>query len=322
MNSPPLASVIVLNYNGKHFLETCLTSLQKQTYPNLEVILVDNASTDGSIEYVKEHFATIEVIENKKNQGFAKGNNIGVEVAKGEYVLTLNNDTRADPSWVEELVKTAESDFSIGMCASKMLFMDRSDTINSAGINISRSGACWDRGLYAPSSSYTEPDEVFGPCAGAALYRRKMLDEVGLFDEDFFIYMEDVDLAFRGRLAGWRCVYVPSAIVYHHHGGFGGIDSDFTIYYGNRNIVWNAFKNFPTGILITSLPWIVGRNLVVIPYYTVRGHGKVIIKSKIDAVKGLPKILKKRKVQKKIVDVPNKIERFIKTWSSVKKPKE
>lgn len=313
MNSLPLASVIVLNYNGKHFLEICLASLQEQTYPNFEVILVDNGSTDGSVEYVKEHFPSVQVIENPENYGFAKGNNIGMEAAKGEYTLTLNNDTRADPPWIAELVKTAESDPSIGMCASKMLFMDRPDTINSAGINVSRSGACWDRGLYEPASHYAEPDEVFGPCAGAALYRREMLDEVGLFDEDFFAFMEDVDLAFRGRMAGWKCMYVPTAKVYHVRGGTGGFKSDFSIYHGNRNIVWNAFKNFPLGLLLTSLPWIIGRNLAVIPYYVIRGHGKTIIISKVDALAGLPKMLKKRKKIRRSSDIAE----FVKTWADI-----
>lgn len=311
--SNPKAHVVIVNYNGKHFLETCLFSLEQQTYPNFEVVLVDNASTDGSVEYVKEHFPSVHIIENQENYGFAKGNNIGIETVKGEYILTLNNDTRADPSWIEELVKTAESEPSIGMCASKMLFMDRPDTINSTGINISRSGACWDRGLEEPASRYTDPEDVFGPCAGAALYRSKMLDEVGLFDEDFFGYMEDVDLAFRGRLSGWRCIYVPASTVYHVRGGTGGFESDFSIYHGNRNIVWNAVKNFPTGLLSTSLPWIIGRSLAVIPYYALKGHGRAAIQSKVDAIRGIPRMLKKRKSIKRTAN----IKRFIKTWADI-----
>lgn len=314
----PKVSVVVVNYNGKNYLDACLSSLDNQTYPNFEIILVDNASADGSVEYVEEHFPSARIIENPENYGFAKANNIGIGAAKGEYLAILNNDTRADSQWLSELVKAAENEKNVGMCASKMLFMKHPDRIDSVGIDISRSGAVWDRGQFESATKYVEKSEMFGPCAGAALYRKKMLDEIGLFDEDFFIYMEDADLAFRGRLAGWKCIYVPSAIVFHHHGGFGGIDSDFTIYYGNRNIVWNAFKNFPTRLLITSLPWIVGRNLAVIPYYAVKGHGKAIIKAKIDAVKGLPKILRKRKEQRKLIKEP---EILIKTWSSVNKKK-
>lgn len=315
----PKVSVVVVNYNGKKYLGVCLSSLDNQTYPNFEIILVDNASADGSVEYVEEHFPSTRIIENPENYGFAKANNIGIEAAKGEFIATLNNDTRADSQWLSELVKAAENEKNVGMCASKMLFMKHPDRIDSVGIDISRSGAVWDRGQFESAAKYVEKSEMFGPCAGAALYRKKMLDEIGLFDEDFFIYMEDADLAFRGRLAGWKCIYVPSAIVFHHHGGFGGIDSDFTIYYGNRNIVWNAFKNFPTRLLITSLPWIVGRNLAVIPYYAVKGHGKAIIKAKIDAVKGLPKILRKRKEQRKLIK-EHEIG-LVKTWSSVNKKK-
>lgn len=312
MSNPP-TSVVIVNYNGKKYLDTCLSSLEQQTHSHFEVIFVDNASTDGSVEYVKEHFPPVHVIENSENYGFAKGNNIGIEAAKGKYVATLNNDTRADPAWIEELTKAMETDDTLGMCASKMLFMDRPDTINSTGINVSRSGACWDRGLEETDARYTKSDEVFGPCAGAALYRREMLDEVGLFDEDFFGYMEDVDLAFRGRLAGWGCIYVPTAKVYHVRGGTGGFESDLTIYYGNRNVIWNVVKNFPTGLLLTSLPWIIGRNLAVISYYAFKGHGRAALKSKVDAVFGIPRMLKKRKGIKRTAD----IKRFIKTWAEI-----
>ena len=166
--------------------------------------------------------------------------------------------------------------------------------------------------------STTCAEEVFGPCAGAALYRKEMLEEIGLFDEDFFLYMEDVDLAFRGRLAGWKCIYVPEAKVYHHHGGTAGFGSDLSVYYGNRNIVWYAIKDFPTRLLITSLPFILARNLAVIPYYALRGQGRVILKSKLDALKGVPRMLRKRRecVRRALT---HEIDRFVKTWSSMKR---
>lgn len=290
-----LVSVIIVNYNGRVYLKNCISSLLLQSYPAIEVILVDNGSKDGSIEYVKKEFPSIRIIENNENFGFAKGNNIGIKAAKGDLIATLNNDTEVTPGWLKELVAVMNSDENIGMCASKMLFMRNPEFLNSTGICISRSGTCWDRGIFERDvGQYDSMEEVFGPCAGAALYRRNMLQEIGLFDEDFCAYMEDTDLAFRGRLAGWKCIYVPKAVVYHIHGGTAGFESDYTIYYGNRNVLWNPIKNFPFLLLISSLPWIIGRNIGVIPYYILKGHGNAVLRSKIDAIKGIPKMLAKR----------------------------
>ncbi len=310
-----LISVIVLNYNGKGFLNSCLSSLASQTYSDFEVIVVDNGSRDGSPEYVKENYPWVRLAKNDENLGFAGGTNVGIRAAKGEFVITLNNDSRADSRFIEELIKPM-ADPEVGVCAAKMLFPD--GRINSAGICISRSGAAWDRGMFEPDrGQYEFVEEVFGACAGAALYRREMLDEIGLFDEDFFLYLEDVDLAFRARLAGWKCLYVPGARVIHHHGGTAGVGSDLAVYYGNRNIVWYPIKDFPFRLLITSLPFIVARNLAVIPYYALRGQGGVILKSKLDALKGVVKMMEKRKDVVRRADY-SQINRFVEIWGRMK----
>ena len=313
-----MISVVITNYNGRRYLPDCLSSLELQTYRDFETILVDNASTDGSVEFVEENYPMVRIIRNRENLGFAGGTNAGIRAARGEYILTLNNDTRADPGFVEHLRKAMGADPAVGMCAAKMLFPDGS--INSTGICISRSGAAWDRGMYEPDrGQYDHLEEVFGPCAGAALYRREMLDEVGLFDEDFFLYMEDVDLAFRARLAGWSCRYVPEAKVYHHHGGTAGVGTDLAVYYGNRNVVWYVVKNFPSRLLVTSIPWILGRNLAVVPYYAIKGRGLAIVRSKIDAVRGIPRMLRKRStILRNIPD--SDIKRFTQTWSNIGRP--
>jgi GT2 family glycosyltransferase len=311
-----LISVIVLNYNGKGFLDGCLSSLASQTYSDFEVIVVDNGSRDGSPEYVKENYPWVRLAKNDENLGFAGGTNVGIRAAKGEFVITLNNDSRADSRFIEELIKPM-ADPEVGVCAAKMLFPD--GRINSAGICISRSGAAWDRGMFEPDrGQYEFVEEVFGACAGAALYRREMLDEIGLFDEDFFLYLEDVDLAFRARLAGWKCLYVPGARVIHHHGGTAGVGSDLAVYYGNRNIVWYPIKDFPFRLLITSLPFIVARNLAVIPYYALRGQGGVILKSKLDALKGVVKMMEKRKDVVRRADY-SQINRFVEIWGGIKR---
>jgi hypothetical protein len=305
-------SVVVLNFNGKHYLDRCLSSLRDQTYGDLEVIVVDNSSSDGSVDYLRERFPWVRVVTNEANLGFAGGTNRGILQARGEYILTLNNDTWADRSFVERLAKPMTADGAVGMCASKMLFPD--GRINSTGICLSRSGAAWDRGMFEEDrGQYDLEVDIFGPCAGAALYRKEMLVEIGPFDEDFFMFMEDVDLAFRGRLAGWKCLYVPEARVYHIHGGTAGPGSDLSVYYGNRNIIWYVLKDFPRKLLVTSLPWIIGRNLAAIPYYSVNGKCSTILRSKIDALKLVPKFMRKRRqVVRREFDY--NILRYIKTW--------
>ena len=311
-----LISVIVLNYNGRGFLDGCLTSLASQTYSDFEVIVVDNGSRDGSPDYIEENYPWVRLAKNDENLGFAGGTNVGIRAAKGEFIITLNNDSRADSRFIEELIKPM-ADPEVGVCAAKMLFPD--GRINSAGICISRSGAAWDRGMFEPDrGQYEFVEEVFGACAGAALYRREMLDEIGLFDEDFFLYLEDVDLAFRARLAGWKCLYVPGARVIHHHGGTAGVGLDLAVYYGNRNIVWYPIKDFPFRLLITSLPFIVARNLAVIPYYALRGQGGVILKSKLDALKGVVKMMEKRKDVVRRADY-SQINRFVEIWGGIKR---
>lgn len=314
----PLISVVIVNFNGLRFLKPCLSSLASQSYKNFEIILVDNHSSDGSAGYIREHFPDSTLIETGKNLGFAGGTNTGIRASRGDFILTLNNDTVTDPSFIENLARPMASDSRLGMCAAKMLFPD--GRINSTGVCISRSSAAWDRGIFEQDSGqYNTEEEVFGPCAGAALYRREMLDEIGLFDEDFFIYMEDVDLAFRARLAGWKCRYVPSAMVTHCMGGTTGINSDLSVFYGNRNLLWYAIKNFPVRTLLISLPWIIGRNCADIPYYLSKGKGRVILRAKASAIGGIARMRRKRKnTMRKVPE--EEIRKWIHVWMHIHRP--
>ncbi len=308
----PLISVVIVNYNGKKYLGDCLDSLFCEKTPSFEVILIDNASRDGSVEWVRQNFPAVKIVIQKSNLGFAQGTNAGIREAAGSFIFTLNNDTRVTPGCMDELLKPMVQDPLVGMCASKMLLLD--GRINSTGICISRSGAAWDRGIFEEDhGQYDHKEEVFGACAGAALYRKTMLDQIGLFDEDFFLFMEDVDLAFRAQLAGWKCIYVPDARIIHKHGGTAGVNSDLSVYYGNRNVVWTVFKNFPVTVLLTSLPWIIGRNIGVIPYYALRGQALVILRAKFDAVKGLRSVIRKRAGTKNKAG-DREIARWIRTW--------
>ena len=311
----PLVSVVVVNFNGKKFLNACLDALLRQTFRDFEVILVDNGSTDGSAELIRDRYPSVILVSTGSNFGFAGGSNAGIRAARGQFIVTLNNDTVADPRLLEEIIKPVLEDPAIGMCAAKMVFFN--GRINSTALCLSRSGAAWNRGEgEVDHGQWDNPEEVFGPCAGAALYRRSMLNEIGLFDEDFFLYMEDADLAFRGRLAGWRCRYVPAARVVHIHGGTAGTKSDIAIFYGNRNIVWFVVKDFPLRTLILSTPWIFGRNCATILYYLFQGKSTIIIRAKLSMIKGLAAMIRKRHaiVQRKPA---SDIERWIGFWSRV-----
>jgi GT2 family glycosyltransferase len=315
----PLVSVVVVNYNGRQFLEDCFRSLTHQTHNNFEIILVDNGSKDDSISFMKEHYPEVRIVQLSSNTGFAGGTNAGIKEAKGEFILTLNNDTCTFSDFIEKISQPMIGEPAVGMCASKMISPDKK--INSTGICISRSGAAWDRGGFErDTGQYDHEEEVFGPCAGAALYRKTMLDEIGLFDEDFFLYMEDVDLAFRAQLSGWRCMYVPKARVIHVHGGTSNPGSDTSVYFGNRNLLWYIVKNFPNRTLLIFSLWIIGRNIAVIPYYFLKSQGRTILKAKVDSLKGLPGIIKKRSKIKKTVPV-EEIEKWIQVWSKAKLPK-
>lgn len=307
-----MISVVVVNFNGKRFLDDCLSSLADQTYRDYEVIVVDNASKDGSVEHVRARFPWAIVVRNERNLGSTGGNNSGIREARGEFIATLNNDTRVEKDFLELMIGPM-SDENVGMCGSKMIFPD--GRINSTGLCISRSGASWDRGAFEEDlGQYDQQEEILGPCAGAALYRKKMLDEIGLFDEDFFIFMEDMDLTLRAQYAGWRCIYVPRAVAHHLHGATAGVGSDIAIYYGNRNIMWLPFKNFPLRFLITSLPWIVGRNIMVLPYYALKDKGLVALKAKWDGLRGLPGMIRKRKtILRKVPD--GQVSRYINMWA-------
>ena len=203
----PTTTVIIPNWNGQHLLAPCLLALAAQTNQDREVVLVDNGSQDGSVEWVRSRFPTVRLLAQERNLGFAAAINQGILASNSRYVVTLNNDTEPEPNWLAALVSAAENDPTVGMCASKMLFADRPGIINSTGICLDRAGIAWDRRGGEPDDGREiEPVEVFGPCGGAALYRRAMLDQIGLFDEDFFAYLEDVDLAWRaGKQDGAAC---------------------------------------------------------------------------------------------------------------------
>ena len=259
--------VVIVNWNGRKYLAPCLDALACQTFTDFQVWLVDNGSMDGSVDFLRTHYPHIHLICNAENRGFAAANNQAIRAGNSRYVATLNNDTTVDPGWLEALTRVLDENPHAGMTASLMLFADRPEIINSAGIGVDRVGIAWDLRGGEPVSSYnTHPVPVFGACAGAALYRRAMLDEIGLFDEDFFAYLEDVDLAWRAQWAGWQALSVPQARVLHHHSATAGEGSPFKNRLLGRNKVWLIAKNYPAPQVWLYLPLIVGYDVAAVIY--------------------------------------------------------
>ena len=306
----PLVSIIILNWNGLEHLETCLPSVLGQTYKNVEVIVVDNGSTDGSIEYVKENYRTVKLVCNLTNVGFAEGNNVGIRASAGEYVVVLNNDTEVDENWISAFVKVAEEHPDAGMLACKILsYYDRKQ-IDCVGHLIYPDGLSRGRGRgETDEGQYDKIEEVAFPSGCAALYRREMLEQIGLFDKDFFIYVEDSDLGIRGRLAGWKCLYVPDAVVYHKYSATMGGYSPKKAIMIERNRIWFVVKNLPPTMVISSFYYAFLRYLFQ-TYDVAFGSGaarkfvsegskwtvvSVLFKAYWSAFVGMPQMLKKRR---------------------------
>ena len=253
------ASVIIVNWNGLAHLQRCCAALDAQSLPAYEIVIVDNGSTDGSVAWLSEAYPHVRTIANPTNLGFAEANNIGIAASSGEYVVLLNNDAFPEPQWLTALLAIAEREPDVGMVASQVRLLAAPGTIDSAGIEVDTLGMAWNRHYGLPAEEEpAAPLEVFGPSASAALYRRNMLSEIGLFDARYFAYYEDVDLAWRARRAGWRCLYAPEARVYHVHSATGGKLSGFKAYYLGLNKWRTLFKHYPFRQMAGWLPLLLG----------------------------------------------------------------
>ena len=229
-----------------------------------------------------------------RNLGFAAGNNLGIRAARGEFIATLNNDTEVELDYLERLSAPVR-EVCVGICAPLMLEFQRRDRIDSAGIAIDRAGFAWNLQAGKTADLATAERRVFGACAGAALYRRAMLDEIGLFDEDYFGFYEDADLAWRAQLAGWKCVLVPSARVYHVHGASFRQGSAQKLYLLARNRWWTTLKDYPMPSLALNLPLILAADLLALLSGLARYHSLAPLRGRVDALRGLRSTLAKRR---------------------------
>ncbi len=241
-----MLSVIIPNWNGAQHLPACLESLRAQTWREFETLVVDNASQDDSLA-VLARYPEVRTLALKRNTGFTGACNTGFRAARGEIQILLNNDTAVAPDWLAQLAATFARHPEVGLVASKMLLFDRRDTFHTAGDYLTPDGMAHNRGVWQrDEGQFDHPAYVFSACGGSSAYRRSMLAEIGLLDDDFFFSFEDVDLAWRAQLAGWKCLYQPRAVVYHKLKASGG--GTVASFYDARNRLYTLFKNYPADL--------------------------------------------------------------------------
>ena len=312
----PLISVIVVNWNRSALLRACLQSLERQVGVRLEVIVVDNGSEDGSADMVAREFSGFtRLIRNADNRGFCAANNQGIHTARGAFVALLNNDAEAEPGWLSALMRAFDAAPDIGMAASKIVTYEDPGRIDKAGHLIYPDGQNRGRGTGEPDDGrYDRSEEVLWPDGCAAMYRKQMLDQIGGFDEDFFAYGDDAELGLRARIAGWRCLYMPDAVVRHHRGSTLGLASSRRVVLIERNRVLLALKHFPWSLLWLNGFYYAAR-LAHGAWSSTQGsgetahfkgmHGKLrlagaLLRGDLQALRLAPRILRKRREMRKL----------------------
>ncbi len=305
-------NIIIVNYNGNGLVKGCLKALEGQSFKDFKVIIVDNNSIDNSPYEIqtflrKSPLASVaKLIPLDRNFGFSGGNVQGLKYTNNsEYIALLNNDTEPGKNWLEHLVNAMDSKPLVGICASKLIVYG-TNLIDSAGDGFSTSLKGFKRGEGENATLYNKREYVFGACAGAALYRQKMMDEVGFLDEDFFLIHEDTDLNLRAKLYGWKVLYVPEAIVFHKVSSSIGNMGDTSDYYNLRNSEFVRIKNIPFFLFLRYLPiFFLGMVYEFFHFVVKRRKTILYFKAKIDAVKMLPIMLKKRRSNMKAKRISN-----------------
>ncbi|MCI9064515.1 MAG: glycosyltransferase family 2 protein [Lachnospiraceae bacterium] len=266
------STIIIPNYNGMAYLENCLASLRGEP---ARVIVVDNGSTDGSRELVQEKFPKVRLISLDRNYGFCRAVNRGMEASETTYVILLNNDTEAQPGFVKALEKAMDGDERVFSGAARMVRMDAPSRIDDAGDYYCALGWAFAAGRDKPAENYDAPREIFSACGGACIYRRRILQKIGMLDENHFAYLEDVDLGYRARLYGFRNLYVPGAVV--RHAGSASSGSRYNAFKAEltaRNSVYLAYKNMPPGQMLLNLPFLLAGFLIKQLFFLKKGLGK------------------------------------------------
>lgn len=289
----PDVSIIIVNWNGRQYLDACLSAVAAQQGVSAETILVDNGSSDGSAAYVSERYPWVRLVRLSENRGFAGGNNAGVREARGRFVALLNNDTSADPGWLKALVAAVDGDDGV-LATSRIVYMHDRRVIDSAGDGLLRWGGAFKRHHGDSVDAAMESKEVFGVCGAACLISRRVFDELGGFDEHLFVSHEDVDLSYRARLRGYRCRYAADAVVAHHGSSTLGRSSSVAVFHGQRNLEWVYLKNTPASLLLRTLPGHLVYVAAAAAHFTRIGLLGTFIRAKLAALAGIPRVLRQR----------------------------
>ena len=295
MSPEPLVSVVVVTWNGLRYLDDCLRALEAQAGVSTETILVDNASSDGTVAYVRERFPWVRVVALPENRGFAGGNNAGAREARGQFLALLNNDAVPEPEWLQALLRGVNEEAGFALVTSRIVYMHDPQRIDSAGDSLLASGGAFKRHHGASVDVARESSEVFGVCGAACLMPRRVFAELGGFDEDFFVSHEDVDLSYRARLLGYRCRYVADAVVRHHGSMTLGRVSAAAVFHGQRNLEWLYVKNTPATLLLTTLPSHLLYMAAALLHFARIGALGPFVRAKLAAIAGMPNALRKRR---------------------------
>jgi GT2 family glycosyltransferase len=313
--------VIVLTWNGRRWLGDCLTSLLALDPPAAEVVVVDNASSDGTADEVRRSFPSVQVVALDRNLGFAGGNNAGARGATVKYLAFLNNDTQVAPSWLANLVAPAGADPAVGLVTSRVVYMDQPDILDSAGDGYLRCGGAFKHWHGRPVADAPGSREVFGACGAAFLVRRDLFESIDGFDDAFFMVYEDVDLSYRARLAGATCLYADDAVVRHAGSASIGRVSATAVFHGQRNLEWVWIKNSPSRLLWQSCLAHIAYDIAAAAGYARQGHFVTWCRAKLAALAGLPRVLRKRRaIQRAAVADPDRLWNLMESdWIAIKR---
>ncbi len=297
-SQPPFFSVLIPNYNGIRHLPDLFTGLNSQLFADFETIFADDASSDGSVQWVQDNARQARVLASHENKGFVASINMAARAARGRFIVILNNDTQPAPEFLAELARTICSHPRAGIVAAKLLLFEERDRIHTAGDMMGRDGIPRNRGVWTiDSGQFDDSEDVFGGCGGAMAVRRELWEALDGFDEEFWMYIEDVDLSFRAQLLGSEAVFAPAARVYHKLGSSGG--DELSSFYVGRNTVWTLAKNMPTSILLDHASQIAGAQLSIAldALRNCRGSAaRARLRGQIAGLLGLPHVLRKRAV--------------------------
>ena len=271
-------SIVILNYNGKHFLGPCLDALKEQSMKEFDTIVVDNGSKDGSMEFVKSNYPYVRTIQLSTNTGFCHGSNVGVNASETPYIILLNNDTIPEPDFVKALLQGIEARPEAFACGSCMLTVDDNTILDGAGDLYSAFGWAFARGKGSKAELFSEPCEVFSVCAGAAIYRKNLFKSLGMLDENHFAYLEDLDLCYRAKIEGYQNWYIPTARVVHVGSGTSGSrHNEFKVMHSSRNNVYVVHKNMPLPQWCFNLPLLFIGFAIKTVYFARKGFGKTYL---------------------------------------------